>query len=115
MGGVSILISKGVKELEIRLTMLIAFNNCSTNASHHLEAHGIHLLVGALNLALSQTKIDSAQHGTFYTFQECILQLKIFFSFVSLFKTQMGSLTHCKIVLFSYQFSALKCISVFDP
>ena len=45
-GGVSILISKGVKELEIRLTMLIAFGDCSTNASHRLEAHGIHLLVG---------------------------------------------------------------------
>ena len=32
-GGVSILISKGVKELEIRLTMLIAFDDCSTNAT----------------------------------------------------------------------------------
>ena len=47
MGGVSILISKGVKELEIRLTMLVAFDDCSTNASHRLEAHGIRLLVGA--------------------------------------------------------------------
>ena len=47
MGGVSILISKGVKELEIRLTMLIAFDDCSMNASHRLEAHGIRLLVGA--------------------------------------------------------------------
>ena len=46
-GGISILIFKGVKELEIRLTMLIAFDDCSTNASHRLEAHGIHLLVGA--------------------------------------------------------------------